>query len=684
MARFRVSHSWAPNFGFKLVAAALREAGAPPPPDLSCVRAHDECGRAGDGRRVRRLPSPRGPAAARDAAGVWDGGDVHAHHVLQRLRRGRPLRVRHADLRAPPTRACRLPGDDEAGRGARLSTSARRRRASSVRVVAPPREVGAAPTGDAARAAGRRRADSRRVRDARLPPPAPPRTPSAGRRRPGRLLDLGVLHRGRLDLTGRAKEVVIVCGANYAPRSRTRRRPSPASPPRASPRRASATRLAGTEACSSSLSVRRRRRRSDCSTSTGSSPRACAGSSSPCARSRARTATTGMTPRSPRAARAAVRRPSTALVGEDLRPRLHAAHRGRRRVRRARCARDDLALGAQRGGATARRRARSTISAARACRPAWRPANPERREGDFFAAPTGGGAPRADARRAQRGVGDDALTSRPPATPSASTRTTPRAPSAPALDNVPGRRTDARARAIGVTRRRGRPPGRGRRRRARGERVAAEGSRASERKGGRRADGARQRRTRAARRSTSRRSGSKYASASRANRTLGRMARRRRAPPLRWARGRRRRAADDDLARVAHRVAVPLEFVPELDDEATHGGITLVDDRARRRHGRDVPVGGRPSCAATCGGGRAVGARSKPMRRRRPAATAACCGAAQDVVTGGLGALGREVVRLLVDDDDCAGGHVLVIGRRAPATPPRSSPRSGPPGASRT
>ena len=27
--------------------------------------------------------------------------------------------------------------------------------------------------------------------------------------------DLGVLHRGRLVLTGRAKEVVIVCGANY-------------------------------------------------------------------------------------------------------------------------------------------------------------------------------------------------------------------------------------------------------------------------------------------------------------------------------------------------------------------------------------------------------------------------------------------------------------------------------------
>ena len=35
------------------------------------------------------------------------------------------------------------------------------------------------------------------------------------------------------------------------------------------------------------------------------------------------------------------------------------------------------------------------------------------------------------------------------------------------------------------------------------------------------------------------------------------------------------------------------------------------------------------------------------------------------VVTGGLGALGREVVRLLLDDDDCAGCRVLVIGRQS-------------------
>ena len=34
-------------------------------------------------------------------------------------------------------------------------------------------------------------------------------------------------------------------------------------------------------------------------------------------------------------------------------------------------------------------------------------------------------------------------------------------------------------------------------------------------------------------------------------------------------------------------------------------------------------------------------------------------------MTGGLGALGREVVRLLLDDDDCAGCRVLVIGRQS-------------------
>ena len=39
MAAHRVSHSWAPNFGFRLVVAALREAGHPPLPQLSSVRA---------------------------------------------------------------------------------------------------------------------------------------------------------------------------------------------------------------------------------------------------------------------------------------------------------------------------------------------------------------------------------------------------------------------------------------------------------------------------------------------------------------------------------------------------------------------------------------------------------------------------------------------------------------------
>ena len=104
MARFRVSHSWAPNFGFKLVAAALREAGAPPPPDLSCVRALMNAGEqvtadvcdaflrlAGLPRRVMQ------PAfgMAETCTCITYCNDYDA---------GALLRVRHV-RRAPPTRA---------------------------------------------------------------------------------------------------------------------------------------------------------------------------------------------------------------------------------------------------------------------------------------------------------------------------------------------------------------------------------------------------------------------------------------------------------------------------------------------------------------------------------------------------------------------------------------------------
>ena len=109
MARFRVSHSWAPNFGFKLVAAALREAGAPPPPDLSCVRALMNAGEqvtadvcdavlrlAGLPRRVMQ------PAfgMAETCTCITYCNDYDA---------GALLRVRHVHPRAADARAARSP-----------------------------------------------------------------------------------------------------------------------------------------------------------------------------------------------------------------------------------------------------------------------------------------------------------------------------------------------------------------------------------------------------------------------------------------------------------------------------------------------------------------------------------------------------------------------------------------------
>ena len=219
MAAERVTHSWAPNFGFKLVVAALRAAGdtaIAAVGDLSCIRQLMNAGEqvTADVCDAFLALTTLAPAVMLPAFGMaetatcmtYAGGYGGA---------GSRIHVRKESFGAL---SCQVVPPTELALGASTSSFVDLGAPSpgvEIRIVAP-----AAHGSDSGvvvlreRQVGRLQIRGACVMDGYVNNPAANAECLAGE---GWLDsgDLGFLHNGRLVLTGRAKEVLIVRGANF-------------------------------------------------------------------------------------------------------------------------------------------------------------------------------------------------------------------------------------------------------------------------------------------------------------------------------------------------------------------------------------------------------------------------------------------------------------------------------------